>query len=228
MKQGIVVCTWSGGKKWANLCLKSLEPLYGSYPIVVVINDAANASRFWIKQLMTRYSVVEIKDDLRELGAIAAITEYGDLDEFWLFQDSIEITDVSFIPDSFDFEDYTFSYHKNYMQYYLGKWRKEVLKQIEIPLPSNKREAIEYEWRLFNLYRQVEDQNGIYIIDPTFNHEDRKKNYLETKFGEERLSIVGKHLIKRLSLHPENMVKLERIPLTEEEIDWWMNSWEHK
>jgi hypothetical protein len=223
MNQGIVVVTWSGGKNWAELCLKSLESLKERLPIYIVINDAPNANRVWINSLIPRYNVIEVGGDFRELGALKCIIERTDLDEFWLFQDSIEITDPSFIIESFYYDRISFSYSKNTFQYYIGKWRRDTLKMIEIPLPKTKLDAIGYEFRFGNFYRSLE--TGIYIVDSDFDHENRETNYLETLFGEERLTVVGKYLNKRVSLAPENMIKMERVQLTSEEIEQWKESY---
>ncbi len=234
MRQGIVICTWSGGRQWATLALKSLGHLYDKYPIYVVVNDAPNAPRDWIEYLQTRYSVLEIDGDHRELGAIKVITEYTDLDEFWLFQDTIEILNPRFIINSFQYEynDWGFSYHKNPMQYYMGKWKTKILDKIDIPLPTSKLDSIEWEWRFYNFYRDLDNKKGLYVVDHKFNHNNKEANYIDNLFGEERLAVVGTFLIKRLSLAPsDNLTSLilgRDAPigslLTPEQIQEWKDS----
>lgn len=232
MKQGIVVCTWSGGQNWADLCLDSLRPVYEHYPFYVVMNDAKNADPQWVNDLAKFFNVILLDGDTRELGAMKAIVDSTDLDEFWFFQDTVEITDPSFIFQTFkECSGIDTSYNKNHMQYYLGMWDANVLRKMEIPIPRNKQDAIDYEWRFGNAYAISKGgTNGpIWIgIDPTFNHLSEESNYLSMMFGEERLSVVGKYLIKRVSLAPENMIWINGKPFTEDDIKYWKTKWKRK
>jgi hypothetical protein len=234
MKQGIVVVTWSGGAKWANLCLDSLSPLYGQYPFYVVVNDGKNAHPKWIEELTKYFNVVLLDGDHREMGAIKVITEHTDLDEFWLIQDSIQFINPSFIWDSFEnHPGKTCTYCKNPMQYYLGKWQASIIRQMDnIPLPKTKEEAVYLEHEFYNMYRDKKNELDyqppeMIIYDSAFSHKNKEANYIEEILGEKRLSVVGIGLIKRLSLSPENLViEPDRRPFTEEEYLEWLGSFQ--
>lgn len=231
MKQGIVVVTWSGGKDYANLCLESLFPLYGQFPFYVVINDANNTDPDWIEILKNFFNVILLDGDYREMGAIDVITNHTDLDEFWLIQDTIEITNPWFIWDSFtNHAGKSCTYCQNPMQYYLGKWQTSIIKKMQIPLPRTKEEAIYLEHEFYNMYRDIGNEENLLgdmiIYDSKFDHNNKEANYLEDIFGEKRLCIVGNSVIKRLSLSPENLVmEPDRRPFTQTEYLEWLKSW---
>ena len=228
MNQGIVVCTWSGGKDWTWLCLNSLEPVYGKYPFYVIINDCENADKDFIEELNKYVNVILIKSDLREIGAFLSIVKNTNLDEFWFFQDTIEITDTSFIVRSFeDFPDVTMSYMYNYMQYYLGKWKSDVIRKMDIQLPKeiSKLEAIEYELKFANSYAAKDFTKSPLAIDTLMGYNNHRCNYIDTVLGEERLAVVGKYLIKRLSIVKENMRYSREEFLSEEEVIKFKNSY---
>jgi hypothetical protein len=228
MKQGIVVCTWSGGKDWTWLCLNSLEPIYGKYPIYVVINDYKNAPKDWIEELNKYVNVILIESDLREIGALTSIVKNTDLDEFWFFQDTIEITDTTFIVRSFeDFPGNSMSYMQNYMQYYLGKWKSEVIRSMDIKLPEkiSKLEAIEYELKFANSYAAKDFSKSPLAIDASMGYSNYRSNYIDTLLGDERLAVVGKYLIKRLSIVKENMRYSRDTYLSEKEVLEFKNSY---
>lgn len=231
MNQGIVVVTWSGGKDYANLCLNSISSLYGFYPIYVVMNDAPNADPEWIDALKKFFNIILLDGDYREMGAIKVIAEHTDLDEFWLLQDSIEVLNTGFMWDSFvKHPGKSCTYCKNPMQYYLGKWQTAIIKEMDnIPIPKNKEEAIYLEHEFYNMYRDTGEKLRILgtaiLYDGTFDHKNKEANYIEEIFGELRLCVVGKELIKRLSLSPENLViEPDRQPFTQEAYIEWLGS----
>lgn len=222
MNQGIVVGTWSGGQKEANLCLNSLKPLYGKYPILVAINNFNEADPEWVESLSKYFPILEIYEDFRELGAIITATAHTNLDEFWFIQDTVEILDTSFIEMTFKvFPGVTCSYHRNPMQYYLGKWRTSIIKQTPLfSFPKTKEEAIYLEWTYTNAYLETaKEPKGHLVVDLEFNLENWNANFLQKTFGEDRIGIVGRHLIKRLSIadwNPEKkddvLAGLKRLP----------------
>lgn len=233
MKQGIVVCTWSKGLHWANLCLDSLSPLIGKYPIYLAVNDVNSAVEQDLQMLQNLENTYKVKllgvaDDSREVGAMQAVLLTTDLDEFWLFQDTVEIIDTTFITESFEgYPDVTVSYAGNFMQFYLGKWQTNILCQLNLKAPKDKLEAIKYEHVLSNEY--VEKIGGYLTIDPVMSYKNRG-NYIDSLFDEERFAIVARYLIKRISLVKENF-RVEGLPidnpqyLTEEEIINWKKGW---
>lgn len=207
MKQGIVVCTWKGGLHWAELCLDSLSPLEGMYDIYLAVNDYGSDITEQVSNPTWNYKInlLGIKGDYREIGAMKAVLDRTDLDEFWLFQDTVEITDPSFIVESFtSYAGISCSYMNNFMQFYLGKWGTDLLRKIDITLPKTKMQAIKYEHTLANAYGSIVPPPGYTIIDPHFVYWNERTNYIDTLFDEDRFAVVGKYLIKRVSLVREN------------------------
>lgn len=232
VKQGIVVCTWSGGSSWANLCLYSLRELYGMVPIYVVVNDAQNADEEWIQQLAESYNTMLLFGDFREVGALKAITDHTNLDEFWFFQDSIQITDPSFIVNSFvNYSGKDVTYHHNHFQYYLGMWDANILRTMEFPeMPKTKEEAIALEADFCNAYSIIKNKDNLdasqcYIVDLDFDHLNLERNYVTHLFGEQRVAVVGNYLIKRLSVVPENLLWPDRTPFSAEYFLEWIKQW---
>lgn len=227
MKQGIVVCTWSGGLNWASLCIESLIPIYKKYPFYLVVNDADNADKNWIAGMSNFMNVLLLKSDSRELGAIKSILKNTDLDEFWLFQDTVEILDTAFIEDTFiNHQNKSASYMLNFMQFYLGKWKTDVLRSMNIPHPKDKMEAIRYEHSFANAYMEADSGEKI-CIDPLIGYDNKRSNYIDTMFGEERFAVVGKFLIKRISVVNENFRADDGSNsfLPNEEIEKWRQKW---
>jgi hypothetical protein len=226
MKQGIVVCTWSGGQPWAHLCIESLIPIYGKYPIYVAINDIDNADNVWINAISKYVNIIGIRSDYRELGVIRSILKNTDLDEFWFFQDSVEITDTFFIGDTFEnHPGETATYMNNYMQFYLGKWKTNILKELDIPEPKDKMEAVKYELDFANKYFAADAGNKSIIVDPSMRYDDKRTNYMDTLFEEDRLAVVGKFLIKRISIVKENMRDDSGEFMSDEDIEEWKKIW---
>lgn len=225
MRKGILVGTWSGGKDFANLCLNSLEPVRRDFPIIVGINDFHNADSDWVESLRHKYDIMEIYRDGYELAPIFGMANIPqiDIDEFWFFQDTIEITDCSFIPLSLQQDGLSFSYCKQYMIFYLGKYRTETLKKMMAVEVRSKKDSMFWEWYFTRLYHYIDyDGRNSYVVDPELNIWDKDNNYIDTIFGEERLIIKGKYLIKRLGLTDFNIPNL--LKDTDESFEVWKNT----
>jgi hypothetical protein len=210
MNKGIVVGTWHGGRNYATRCLNSLEPIYGQVPIYVVVNDWEKADPDWLEELKQRYAVLGVAYDGYELGAIFAANQITNLDEFWFFQDTIEITDCGFILETLNQEGFSYSYGIKYMLFYLGKYRREVLSQMFTPKVNSKEDAMVWEWYFNHLYYYMDGGDGTtaLVVDgeiDVWNNE----NYTENLYGEDRLVIKGKYLLKRMSLTAANIANIK-------------------
>lgn len=225
LKQGIIVGTWSGGLKYADVCLDSLAPIKDKYPITIIVNDFKQTEEMedWIVS-KDEYDTILIPRDSYELGAIKVARDMAGYDEFWFFQDTVEITDTSFIESSFiDLPGYSVTYCTNYMQYYLGKYRTKTLKKVSIPTVTTKQEAIDWEWKFTAPYIKADGHPG-FIVDSSFDGQfptNSPKNYLEEFLGEERFVVIGKYLKKRLSLQVANGLPIH-------DLERWKDSWRRK
>lgn len=197
MNKGIVVVTWSGGEEPCEVLLKSIWNV--SYPVLIVVNDAGNISKKWLKKL---YTLTGEQDwhlylqgyDSFEIGGIKIALETTSWDEFFLLQDTFEVKNIDLFKQLFeDFAGRSVSYNP-YLQMYLFKYRREILNKIEIPEVRTKREAIRLE-EVFN--REYEKADGnLHIFNPRFRDDSYYGNY-EDRFGRKNLRMEDDYLIKR-------------------------------
>lgn len=211
MQRAIVVCTWSGGRDYTNLCLQKLPT---NYPVVVVVNDAANVSQEWVDVLQETYHVLLIAENSFELGSIEAVYRHTPIEEFWLIQHTIEVLNPEFIDIGFSYKGRSISYGYNEFENYLGKYIRTTLDKTSIPKVVDKWSALFYESEFHIGYSKAED-NLILCIDPTF-YSDNPDNYLGNIFGEYRFVEVGKYLLKRRSISRESF----NIPANWSDLDY--------
>ena len=139
MKQGIIIVT---SFKTESFLLDLLDSLlaYKQYPTYIHKNTAEN----------NQYEMGGIKLGLKL-----------ELDEFFLLPDSCVIKDTNLFDIVFeDLKGFSCSlggdlYHKGFMSY-IGKYRREILLQMEIPEIKTKRDAVKYEHEFNNEYMELE------------------------------------------------------------------------
>lgn len=192
MKQGIVICTWSGGQEQFEVLLNSIHT---HYPIFIVFNDGINIPWEYVNDLTKKgYNVVLSDVDGYEMEAIKLILEHTDLDEFTVLQDTFEIIDNSLFDRLFvDYVGRSVQYNPHF-QMYLGKFRRVILEQMTLPEVRTKAQAVSQEWDFIVEYRKLEPD----IV--TFNSAFRDENFFgqyEDRFGRKNLVMKDKYLIKR-------------------------------
>jgi hypothetical protein len=220
MKQAIVVCSWSGGEEFTNHCLKSLKRT--DYPIIVVINDANSSRQEWVDALQEIYHVLPIFENKYEMGAIKAIYEQTDIEEFWLVQNTIEVFDTRVFPLAFSYTGKSISYAYNQFENYLGKYVRSTLDKVEIPDTPSKHDALYQEFAFHIKYCEAESPDGLIgCIDPTF-YTNNPDNYITPIFGEKRFVEIGEYLRKYRSLDPRyyQNVDIEKIRQLDGLEDW--------
>jgi hypothetical protein len=185
MKQGIVICSWSGGREWLDQCLKSLEGC--KYPITVIINDAGNADPHWIEAI--KHNVGLINEDTYEVGAIQAGHQV--YDEFFFLQDTCQIKNLEIFDIIFqEYKGKSIQWGYKF-QSYLGKFRKEILDQIEFPMVRTKTDAIANETDFLNKYLELDPETV--VLFPMFSDfTGHQISYL----GRNNLMIENEYLIK--------------------------------
>lgn len=207
MKQGIVVCTWSGGWESCEVLLNSLWNV--PYPVLVVVNDASNFPEWKKLYFMTGeqgWNAVGQKEDRFEIGAIEMALDITDWDEFFFLQDTFEIKNQDLFRRIFDeFPGRSVSYNP-YLQMYLFKYRREVLEKIQIPKVRSKRESIRLE-EGFNREYELADGN-VHIFNPKFT-DDKFYGNFEERFGRKNLKMEDDYLIKRKGTWTTEQIPLE-------------------
>lgn len=168
MKQAIVIGSTTKTKHWLENCLNSFGD-YRGYPIMVMVNND------W------------------EIGKIKWVLEYTNLDEFFLLHDTVEIKDPILFDIAFKTnagKSFALSGSPAYMGMYLGKYRREVLSQIEIPSVATKKEAVDQEIAFNQRYAEKE-QNKEMIEQPLNN-----TNIFEDKFGRTNMVLENFYIKK--------------------------------
>lgn len=197
MNQGILITTWSGGEQPCTRLLESIKGI--DYPVLIVVNDSDNIPEEWEAKLFdlateTNISIYLQPFDGFEIGAIRAALDHTDWDEFILLQDSIEIKNIEIFKILFD--DYALqsvSYNPHF-QMYLGKFRREVLNKLTLPVVRTKIEAVRQEELFTNEYKKVDP--NIVVFNPRFRDENFYSNWEEI-WGRKNLKLEDEYIIKR-------------------------------
>lgn len=146
----IAIVHHQSNKLFLDDLLKSLEGV--EYPIKVYENDP-NDSRF-------------------ELGVLQkALDEFDD--DVFLIQDSCEVKDVALFDKAAKHNGGLALCHR--FMSYLGKYKKDVLKQMEIPVVTHKNDSIHHELHFNSLYMRL-DPEFIYL-DPMVDNEQREEKH---------------------------------------------------
>jgi hypothetical protein len=189
MNQGIVICTWAGGKEQLTILLDSLKGT--PYPIVIVVNAALDAD--WLDNLSSEYLVFRMPWDGYELGAIKVALQNTNLDEFVLLQDTFEVLDISLFDRLFnDYPSQSVAYNPHF-QMYLGKFRREALEKMKIPEVSTKAEAVLQEERFTKAYMALE---STVVFNPDFIDNNFYDSW-EERWGRKNLVLRDQYLVKR-------------------------------
>lgn len=171
MKQAIVICTHEYREHWCKNLLDTLKGL--RYPVFLFINTK--------------------KRDRFELGAIKHAYKQG-FDEFVLLQDSVEVKDIYLFDMLFKSNKgwaMSLCNHPYHFGCYLGKYRLETLKELEIPEVKNKLEAVEQEEVFTRNYVSKEKK-----FKPLFVNFGTNTTVFVEKFGEKRMVLENPYFIK--------------------------------
>jgi len=165
----VVIATTPGREELLANCLKSLTN-YRSLPVIVVSD-------------MVNYSY--------ELGKIRFIYQHTDIENFLLLHDTCEIKDPSFIDQVFAYPDSVYlSNSPCPFGMYLGKYKRKVLKQLNIPIVSSLEGAIDQEIKFNCAYMGHDLKSKLLFTD----FEDCSR--FEMKWGMKRMRLENNYLIK--------------------------------
>ena len=168
MNQGIVIGSTTTTRDWLQNCLNSFGK-YDRYPILVVINDDF------------------------EMGKLKWVYDHTDLDEIFLLHDTVEIKDTSLFDEAFGEcagKSFALSDHPAYMGMFLGKYRRDILKLMDIPLTRTKKEAVIQEDEFNRRYCNLEPHKV--LLDPTLRNTD----IFEDKFGRKNMVLENQYIKK--------------------------------
>jgi hypothetical protein len=168
MNQAIVIGSTTRTKNWLQNCLSSFGK-YDKYPIIVVVNDDF------------------------ELGKLKWAYDNTNLDEIFLLHDTVEIKDTSIFDIAFKDNigsSFAMANQPVYMGMFMGKYRREILSQMNIPITKTKLEAVMAEMSFNSEYAGKEQRKAI-IDNPIHDG-----NIFEEKFGRTNMILENKYLKK--------------------------------
>jgi hypothetical protein len=203
MKQGIALVTWAGT---VHLAKELLEASFKDYskPVVVIINEIESCQDAeTLKWLIANYMTLPVEGNRWEMGGLEAMMTFTDLDEWILIQDTLEIKDISIFDRMFseEFDGRSVSYGPGW-QCYLGKYRREVLSLILLPICLTKSDAIYHELGFPIIYDKVAQEvegKSVYTLFMDWGNSNPANTY-DTKFGRENVVLDNPFIIKRKSL----------------------------
>jgi len=179
MRQAIVIGSTTTTKDWLQNCLNSFGK-YDKFPIIVVINDDF------------------------EMGKIKWVMDNTNLDEFFLLHDTVEIKDTSIFDQAFTecaSKSFALSSHPDYMGMFLGKYRREILKQMVLPTTKTKEQAVIQEADFNRNYANLEPFKV--VLNPPLLNTD----IFEDKFGRKNMVLEDRYIKKYKGTWCWEMVK---------------------
>lgn len=196
INKGIVICSHVNNENILNNCIDSIIHKCYPYRIYVVINGVGEENK-------TIGSYRYLKDDRFELGAINEAVNTFNLDEFVLLQDTIEIKNTSLFDITFgsEYENKTVYYFHRFMCY-AGKYRKEILDKIGIPVVTTKFDSVIQEDLFHKKYFEADTKsvclfpelNDTYIFEEKFG---RKNMIIENSFLKKYKGTWNLDMVKR-------------------------------
>jgi hypothetical protein len=157
MNQAIVIAT-TPSSVWLNLIRDSLKS-YSKYPLII------------------------LSDYTYELGKIKYIYDHTDIDEFVFLHDTCVIKDLSLFDLCFEtYQGISVAFSMCPVKFgmYLGKYRRDTLKRVEIPTPYSKIDSVKYEVSFNNAYCQAEPETVLLFNDfhdvPRFEEKNGRNN----------------------------------------------------
>jgi hypothetical protein len=161
LNKAIVIATTNGREEWLKDCLESLKD-YKTHPIIV----------------LNQYEW--------EIGKIKWIYDHTDLDEFIFLQDSVIIKDISWIDVVFNLTGHSVSLCEPPFTMYMGKFTREGLSKLEMPLIRTKKEAVFYEANWCSEYARLNDYSVLWtdlVDNPSREfHHGRENMVLENPY----------------------------------------------
>jgi hypothetical protein len=190
VRQGVVISTWPGGAEPLVRLLTSLRKC--RWPIYVVVNNMTREDNLnWVFDSVSNIEQVFYnREPGYELGTMKTVLEKTDLDEFLLLQDTFEIKDVSFIDEVFA-DPRSVALGPTFF-HYAGKWKRSVLKEMEIPTVYSKADSIHWEHTFSRMYWEREE---VWVYDPHF-HDGEHQGFVE-EWGRTNKLLENDFYIKR-------------------------------
>jgi len=138
-KKIVVIHTLAGREAWLRNSLERLKGYDNRYPLVIYFSDPNPPDISFQSYLGTLPYPVYYFPERYETGCISYVNRIIQPDEFIYLHDSIEIKDTSIFDMSFNLK-WSVHYFERFMCY-AGKFRREALDKIVIPVSMTKTDA---------------------------------------------------------------------------------------
>ena len=133
-----------------------------------------------------------LRDSNYELGKIRWCQE-NIKNPFFFFQDSVVFKETEWINEALEkYSSVSLNSDPDLYGTYMGIYDPKILRQIEVPIPKSKAEAIEFELSWTKKY--VEKAQGVKVLFPELKDANARRK--ELKHGRENLILENQYLIK--------------------------------
>jgi hypothetical protein len=133
-----------------------------------------------------------LRDSNYELGKIRWCQE-NIKNPFFFFQDSVVFKETEWINEALGkYSSVSLNSDPDLYGTYMGIYDPKILRQIEVPIPKSKAEAIEFELSWTKKY--VEQAQGVEVLFPEFKDANARRK--EFKHDRENLILENQYLIK--------------------------------
>ena len=190
-----------------HLARQLLETTRFNYPVVVAVNQAEmlglTYDNAYSLERVQRYAaqIIPIEGNRWELGAIQYMLMFTNYDDWILIQDTIEVKDNDIFNRMFEHPNRSVSFGP-FWECYLGRYRREVLTHIQIPICLTKFDSVYQEVMFHRQYNEVAkniEQTEVLVMFSEWGN-DNPKNTQDQKFGRRNLVLDNPYIIKRKSL----------------------------
>jgi hypothetical protein len=133
-----------------------------------------------------------LRDSNYELGKIKWCQE-NIKNPFFFFQDSVVFKETEWINEALEkYSSVSLNSDPDLYGTYMGIYDPKILRQIEVPIPKSKAEAIEFELSWTKKY--VEQSQGVKVLFPELKDANARRK--EFRHGRENLILENQYLIK--------------------------------
>ena len=162
----------------------------------IVVIATTPKREVWLKdclESMPNTKIMVLSDFTYELGKIRWLRDNTTLDRFLLLQDSVVIKDESLIEASFEQEgSVCFSTDPFMFGMYLGVYDMEIIRQIDVPIVTSKRQSIDYEITWHKTYCDLAGEVTVMFDDIR----DSMAKGVVIRHGRENLLLENDYLMK--------------------------------
>ena len=162
--------------------------------------DRTEQLRNCLDSINTNIPIITVDCDGYEVGKLKWVLDNTDLDEFIFLQDTVEVKNPKFIDIALALpQSVSICNHPSLFGCYLGKYKRAILEQMDLPEIKTKLQSVEYEMQIGLDYAKFEKPF------PLFDDLHNVDNFVD-KFGHMVMKIENDYLIKYKSVWNRKML----------------------